>query len=143
MDQSFDPHVIDHYEDPYQRGPLEGATHAAEAAIPGCEDRVRIELTLSAGGEILQAGFDGQGCLVSQASASMLAEKIEGMSVDQLREFSAAEMLALFGAELPTSRQKCCLLPWRVMQRALDQPLVDELDEPGASFGGPSLGEEC
>lgn len=142
---SFEIDVIEHYEDPYHRGPLEGWTHACEAEIPICGDSIRIELRMTAKGEVEEAGFDGDGCLISQASASMLVEHVEGMSLEDGKAFSATDMLALFGEKCPPSRQKCCLLAWRAFQGALDSPAELDLDsdESGQNFGGPSLREEC
>jgi nitrogen fixation NifU-like protein len=139
---SFDTYVIEHFEDPYHRGPLVGWTHACEAESPICDDVVRMELRITAGGQVEEAWFDGDGCLVSQASASMLAEHVEGMSAEQARSFSALDMLKLFGENCPPSRQKCCLLAWRAFQQALDSPADPEFDNSDKKFGGPSLREE-
>lgn len=143
----YEEHVLDHYEDPYHRGPLENATHAHEANNPLCGDVVHIDLKLAADGSVEEAWFDGTGCVISQASASMLMEQIEGKSLDEVRQFSAQQMLELFGPKLTPNRQKCCLLSWRVLQSAVHSPVDsndqkddDQRDDP--NFGGPSLGEE-
>ena len=73
----------------------------------------------------------------------MLIEKVEGMTVEEAKEFGANQMLELFGPKLTPNRQKCCLLSWRVLQSALHSPIGgDDEDEDGPSFGGPSLSEE-
>ena len=139
----YEEHVLDHYEDPYHRGTLENATHEDEGKNPLCGDVIEISLRLHNDGRVSEAWFDGEGCVISQASASMLIEKIEGKTIDEIREFSANEMLDLFGPKLTPNRQKCCLLSWRVLQSALHSPVDDEgSDEDGPNFGGPSLGEE-
>ena len=135
-------HVLDHFEDPYHRGPLESPTHAADAEIPICGDILCIELQV-VDDVVQQAWFDGEGCVVSQAAASMLMEKIEGTSVDDLRDFSPEEMLTLYGPTLVANRQKCCLLSWRVLQNAIEQPVFDDDADDSVNFGGPSLSEEC
>lgn len=141
--ECFGERAVDHFEDPYHRGPLERYTHGAELANPICRDRISVELRV-ASGVIEEAAFDGDGCLVSQASASMLIERIEQMTLADVRAFSATQMIELFGDDLPPSRQKCCLLAWRTLQRAISAG--DDGDEPGvdenAGFGGPSLSEE-
>src|SRR5690606_26124110 len=109
-------HVLDHYEAPYHQGDCPGTTHSPRCDSPMCGDWVRVDLKLSADDQIREAWFDGEGCVLSQAAASMLVEKIEGMSGEQVRQWSAAEMLRLYGPELSPSRQKCWLLPWRVVQ---------------------------
>ena len=139
----FQQQVLDHYEDPYHRGPLNQLTHAFEADNPICGDSIRIELRVSGEGVVEEAWFDGEGCVASQAAASMLVEHVEGKTVDHLRAFSATEMLDLIGPDLPPNRQKCLLLGWRILQTALDCPTDDGVEELGPTFGGPSLREEC
>lgn len=137
-------HVMDHYEDPYHRGPCDGATHRHEDDNPLCGDVVQVELRIDAQGRIEAAWFDGDGCCISQASASMLVEAIEGKTVDELKGFSAEDMLQLFEAKLTPNRQKCCLLPWRVAQTALFSPTNGDAEEgaTGPTFTGPDLSEE-
>ncbi len=139
-DELYQEHVLDHYEDPYHRGPCDHPTHEHEANNPLCGDVVRVQLRLGSDGKVDEAWFEGEGCVISQASASMLTEKIEGMSVEQIKQFSADQMLQLFGPRLTPNRQKCCLLSWRVVQSALHSPVNENAGE--AHFGGPHLGEE-
>jgi nitrogen fixation NifU-like protein len=141
----YEDHVLDHYEDPYHRGVCQKATHSHEANNPLCGDVIHVDLRLTPDGTIAEAWFDGEGCVISQASASMLMEKIEGKSLEEIRRFSADEMLKLFGPKLTPNRQKCCLLSWRVLQSAVHSPVDRESEEASsdrARFGGPSLGEE-
>jgi nitrogen fixation NifU-like protein len=84
---------------------------------------VRVELSVEPDGTIRDAWFDGDGCCISQASASMLIERVQGTRVDDVKSFTAADMLALLGAKLTPNRQKCCLLPWRAIQSAIYSPL--------------------
>jgi nitrogen fixation NifU-like protein len=122
-EEVYQEHVLDHYEDPYHRGHCPGATHAHQDDNPLCGDVIRIELQIDGDGTVRQAYFDGDGCCISQASASMLVQQVEGKSVDEVRAFSAEDMLRLFGARLTPNRQKCCLLSWRVLQSALFSPV--------------------
>lgn len=139
----YEEHVLDHYEDPYHRGSFPAATHSHEGDNPLCGDVVHVDLKIDSGGQVDQAWFEGEGCVISQASASMLMEKIEGMSRDEVKHFSADEMLRLFGPKLTPNRQKCCLLPWRVVQSALHAPVQHGgYGDDVGPFGGPSLKEE-
>ena len=130
-EEIYQDHILDHFEDPYHRGHCQGATHAHEDDNPLCGDVVRVELQIDQG-RIAQAWFNGDGCCISQASASMLVEQLEGKTVDELQAFSADQMLALFGARLTPNRQKCCLLCWRVAQSALFSPIDNSGDANGA-----------
>ena len=141
----YEEHVLDHYEDPYHRGGLPAATHSHEADNPLCGDVVHVDLKIDDQGRVKEAWFEGDGCVISQASASMLMEKIEGLSLDEVKQFSAGEMLQLFGPTLTPNRQKCCLLSWRVVQSALHAPVKigdsNHHESPG-HLSGPSLNEE-
>jgi nitrogen fixation NifU-like protein len=144
----YEEHVLDHYEDPYHRGPLDDATHSHEGKNPLCGDVIHVDLKLDDDGKVVEAWFDGDGCVISQASASMLTEAIEGKTLEEVQAFSAAEMLELFGPKLTPNRQKCCLLSWRILQSAMHSPIGgtddndDDHDDNLPKFGGPTLGEE-
>jgi nitrogen fixation NifU-like protein len=122
----YQDHILDHYEDPYHRGHCDHATHAHEDDNPLCGDVIRVEMQLDGQGRVVTAWFEGDGCCISQASASMLMEKIEGLTVDEVKQFTAQNMLELFGARLTPNRQKCCLLSWRVVQAAMHAPLAEQ-----------------
>ena len=122
-EELYQEHILDHYEDPFHRGHLPTATHAHEENNPLCGDVVRVELQLDDAGRIQDCFFSGQGCVISQSSASMLLEKMHGKSVDEVKQFSAEDMLDLYGARLTPNRQKCCLLSWRVLQSAVHSPV--------------------
>ncbi len=121
-EEIYQEHVLDHYEDPYHRGRVEQPTHHHKDDNPLCGDVIEINLIIDNEGRNSAAYFDGEGCCISQASASMLIEKMEGVHVDDVKNFSAEEMLELFGPKLTPNRQKCCLLSWRVLQSAIYAP---------------------
>ncbi len=122
-EELYQEHILDHYEDPFHRGRLPAATHVHEENNPLCGDVVRVELQLGGDGKIKDAYFSGQGCVISQASASMLLENMFGKTVDDVKQFSAEDMLKLYGARLTPNRQKCCLLSWKVLQSAVHSPV--------------------
>jgi nitrogen fixation NifU-like protein len=129
-EELYQDHVLAHYEDPYHRGPCPHCTHTHEDDNPLCGDTVRIELEIDPQGVLREIYFDGEGCCISQSSASMLVERFDGRSVEEVKRFTAKDMLDLFGVRLTPNRQKCCLLPWRVLQAAIYSPV-----------GGPPAGE--
>ena len=124
-EEIYQEHVLDHYEDPFHRGELPTATHAHEDKNPLCGDVVRVELQLDGDGNVQDCYFNGTGCVISQASASMLMEAIHGKPVVEVQDLSAEEMLKLFGPRLTPNRQKCALLGWRVLQQAVHSPLTN------------------
>lgn len=139
----YQEHVLDHYEDPFHRGSCENPTHFHKDDNPLCSDVIQIEMAIDQEGKIRDLWFDGEGCVISQASASMLLETMEGKTVEDVRNFTADEMLELFQAKLTPNRQKCCLLSWRVIQQAIFKPLEEDGEATGGpQFLGPDLGEE-
>lgn len=123
-DEIYQDRILEHFEEPFHRGHCPRATHAHEDDNPLCGDQVRIELTIEPAGRIEDVWFNGEGCCISQASASLLTEWACGRTIDEVKHFAAEQMLELFGARLTPNRQKCCLLPWRVLQSAIYSPLA-------------------
>jgi nitrogen fixation NifU-like protein len=122
-DEIYQERIQDHYEDPYHRGRCSCCTHAHEDTNPLCGDLIRLEMQIDDRGTLKQVYFNGDGCCISQAAASMLVEKFDGKPVDEVKKFTANDMLDLFGVRLTPNRQKCCLLSWRVLQAAIYSPV--------------------
>lgn len=122
-EEIYQEHILDHYEDPFHRGALDAATHCHEDKNPLCGDVIKIELKLDADGKVEDCYFSGDGCVISQASASMLLEELYGKTVEEVKQFRAEDMLKLYGPRLTPNRQKCCLLSWRVIQQAVFSPV--------------------
>ena len=117
----YEDHILRHYEVPYHNGPFAQATHRQRVDNPVCGDSVQLELLISDTGLIEQAWFTGAGCVISQASASMLVEYIEGQTLEILSSSTAQDMLNLFRARLTPNRQQCCILAWRALHELIAQ----------------------
>ncbi len=141
-DELYQEHILEHYEDPYHRGHSAHNTHAHEDDNPLCGDVVRIDLALDPQGKIQEIYFDGDGCCISQAAASMLVEHFDQKSLDEVKHFSADDMLRLFGAKLTPNRQKCCLLSWRVLQSAVYSPIAGNGKPDGSASAAGSRSEK-
>lgn len=118
-DALYREEILDHYRSSAYRGHLDAPDYVAELDNPLCGDHIRLEVAAGPDGRIETIRFDGDGCALSQAGASMLAEEIEGMSVEQARGFSSEDMLKLIGVQLTPTRIKCWILGWRALQHAL------------------------
>jgi nitrogen fixation NifU-like protein len=122
-EELYQDRILEHYEDPYHRGDCSSCTHAHEDKNPLCGDVIRMSLQVDDRGAMKEIFFNGDGCCISQAAASMLVEKFDGKHIDDVKKFTAKDMLDLFGARLTPNRQKCCLLAWRVLQSAIFSPV--------------------
>ena len=129
--------VLDHYRKPRNFGPLDGAHREAAGHNPLCGDRIKVYLGLD-GDRIESIRFEGAGCAISTASASLMTQAVDGKTVDEAREFGArframitgedevgaselGDLEALQGVRNLPVRIKCATLAWHTLQAALDQ----------------------
>jgi nitrogen fixation NifU-like protein len=116
MDDLYRELIIDRYKNPQYRGSLEPHDIAFEDDNPLCGDHIRIELRLDADQRVSAAAFDGHGCAISQASADLLLESIQGKSLDEVKALTKEDVLELLGLELGPVRLKCALLSLKVLK---------------------------
>lgn len=120
--------IIDLYEHPLNRGHLEEPTFTYEEDNPLCGDVVRIDVRLDAADRVADVAWSGEGCAISQASASLLTEAIKGLTLDEVRAFPKEELLELLGVPLSMMRVKCALLSLKVLKAgAYGLPGADSL----------------
>jgi nitrogen fixation NifU-like protein len=124
-DPLYRDELLDHYDASPYRGRLDRPDRWAERDNPFCGDHLRLELELGPGGRIGRVRFDGEGCVISQAAASLLAEHLEGRDVSEAGRLDADGMLGLIGIPLTPGRRKCGLLAWRALHAALTEPAGD------------------
>jgi nitrogen fixation NifU-like protein len=116
MDDFYRENILDHYRNPRNKGRLENPTHAHEEHNPLCGDVIHIDLHVNGENVIDQVRFDGQGCAISQASASMLTEMLQGKTLDEAKELSKEDILEALGIEIGPVRLKCALLSLKVLK---------------------------
>jgi nitrogen fixation NifU-like protein len=111
-------HILDHYGNPRNQGILADPDISHERDNPVCGDVVRLDIQLK-DGKVSEARFEGQGCVISMASASMFTEEIQGKSVAELKAMDDEDIFDMLGVELGRSRVNCAVLPLRVLQEGL------------------------
>ena len=116
MDDLYREIIIDRYKKPHYRGSLDPHDISFEDDNPLCGDHIRIDLRLDERGRVSEAAFDGHGCAISQATADLLLETIQGKSLDEIKAFSRDDLLELLGIELGPVRLKCALLSLKVLK---------------------------
>ncbi len=117
----YDVAIVRRAEGCSHRGRLDRPTCSGTLRTPLCGDLVRLDLLVDAVGRISKARFDGRGCLVSQAGASLLCSVIEGRPVDEVRLMPAAQMLECLRVPLTPARQFCALLGYRCLRMLLEE----------------------
>lgn len=115
----YQENILDHYENPYNKGTLDNPTLDFRDLNPLCGDEVRIQARLDAEGNLSEICFDGKGCVISLAAASMLMEEVEHKPLDEVKQMGRQEMLDLLGIPLTTMRVKCAMLALRTLEKAI------------------------
>jgi nitrogen fixation NifU-like protein len=115
MEAFYREAILDHYKHPRHKGRLENPDIHFHDHNPFCGDEITIELKMD-NGAVAEAAFDGRGCAISQAAASMLMEEIVGKSTEELKELDKQYILDLLGIEIGPVRLKCALLPLKVLK---------------------------
>jgi nitrogen fixation NifU-like protein len=108
--QEFIDFILDHYENPRHHGPLENADVVMRGGNPGCGDIVTLYLKLDAEDRITAVSFEGEGCTISQAAASIVTEKVIGKSLAEVTEMDAGFIIEEMGREVVANRLKCATL---------------------------------
>jgi nitrogen fixation NifU-like protein len=144
LDELYREVILDHYRKPRKQGTLEGEHVHAEGTNPSCGDEFFLDVAIT-DGIIIDAAMRGQGCSISQASGSMMMDKIVGMPIDDVRDIIRkfkvmmsieegenpvdpdlpgsvlGDLEALQGVRKFPVRIKCADLAWATLSDALDQ----------------------
>ena len=115
----YQENILDHYENPYHRGALEAPTLDYRDLNPLCGDEVRVQGRVDENGCLVEAYFDGEGCVISLAAASMLMEEVEGKTLEEIKTMDRQDMLDLLGIPLTTMRVKCAMLALRTLEKSI------------------------
>lgn len=118
--------ILDHYQNPRNRGTLDPNDYSYEDSNPLCGDEVRIDLRVR-DGAVAEVAFSGEGCAISMASASILTELVEGKTLDEVKAIGRDALLEEIGIELSPARLKCALLSLKVLKAGLYG--IDQVDE--------------
>ena len=109
---------LEHYKRPRNFGELEPHDLDAHEYNPLCGDELGIKIRV-ADGRIADLRFNGHGCAISQAAASIASEELIGMAVDEAAMLDADWMLGLLGVDISATRRKCALLNLKVVRGAV------------------------
>lgn len=116
MDDFYRELIIDRYQNPHYQGELNPYDITFEDSNPLCGDEIRIDVRLNGDNKIVEAAFSGRGCAISQASADLLLEFVQGKSLDEVKNITKEDILDLLGIELGPVRLKCALLSLKVLK---------------------------
>lgn len=149
LDELYRETILDHYRNPRNRTSLSNADIYAKGNIPFCGDEVTIQIKLNDEGLVHDIGFSGQGCSISQASASIMTERLKGKTVEQVEVLTELFNRMMLGKELSRHEQeelrdlkamlgvrkfpiriKCALLAWSAVKEGIRDHRAGETSRP-------------
>jgi len=120
MDNLYRDFILEHYRNPHNQGVLDPHDLHYADSNPTCGDEMSMTLRLAADQRTVEdVAFEGRGCAISQASASILTDELRGKTVDELQAMHPQELLDELGVPIGPARLKCALLSYKTLQGAL------------------------
>ena len=114
--------ILDHYKNPRNFGHLKNPDAKIEEGNVTCGDRIVMEIKVDRKTHLItDIRFSGEGCAISQASASMLTEKVKNIKMNEVLNLKTKDMLTMLGTTLTPSRIKCAMLPLEVLHKAINE----------------------
>lgn len=151
--------LVDHFKRPRHKGTLEAADASMPGGNPGCGDLVTMHVKADSDGRVEAVRFEGEGCTISQAAASILADRINKThpTLDEVVDFSYDRMIDMLGRDVVGFRERCATLALGTLKMAakriqvhrrlrdagrseqeihdLERALMEARSEPGLVFG--------
>ena len=134
--QAYIDYLVDHYEHPRHKHRMDDADVQLGGGNPGCGDLITVYLKI-ADDRIEAISFEGEGCTISQAGGSIVAELAEGMTLDEVKALGIPTMVEEMGDDIVKSRVRCATLALGTVQAAVD---IYRRDRDRAAAGLPPVG---
>jgi len=125
LPEDFPKHILDHYRKPRNYGEIKDANVIVKDSNKLCGDYVEIYLKFD-GNRISAISFKGQGCMISQASASMLTELVKDKEVEEVLKLTKNDVMKMLGLELGPVKMKCAMLPLVVLRKGIESYLKSQ-----------------
>lgn len=117
--------LMDHYQHPRNYGTLNNPHFTSDEHNPSCGDTITVEGALH-NNVLVAIKFVGKGCVISQSTASLLTERLQGTSVQDILHFDTQQLQTLIGLSLGPLRLKCALLPLHALKQGIRSYLTKE-----------------
>lgn len=120
--------IIAQYEHPHNKGKITNASSSFHEYNPTCGDDITVYLDIK-DGKLKEVKFDGQGCAISIASASMLTDEVMGKSVTEVEKLGVKDLIELIGIDPGPARLKCATISLKAIKKALFLYQHKEVDD--------------
>ena len=127
-------YILEHFQQPRHHGPLDSADVTMPGGNPGCGDVITIYLNVDRDSNTIKdVTFEGEGCTISQAAASILLEDIAGKPLSSVDELDYNDMIERLGREVVSTRPRCATLALGTVKAAVKKYRIDRRRESGDS----------
>ena len=113
--------LLDHYENPRNKGEIEHPDVNLSGGNPGCADVITMQARFNDDGKVEEIAWDGEGCTISRAAASYVAETVEGKSMDEIEEMDFEDLIEQLGRELVMTRPTCATLALGTLKKGVHE----------------------
>ena len=113
--------LVDHYQNPRNRGPLDNPDVHLTGGNPGCSDRVEMYAKVDETGRVQEVSFEGEGCTISMAAASYVTELVQGMTMDEVEELSFETLVEDLGREVVMTRPTCATVALGTLKKGIHE----------------------
>lgn len=112
--------LLDHYEHPHHAGALKKPYAHVVQHNPTCGDTIQVDVIVNKEGALKDMAFSGSGCVLSQASMSILSDKVIGKQASAIQKMTASDIERLIGMRLTPSRVNCATLGLTALKKATE-----------------------
>ena len=116
----YKEHILDLYKHPHNFGEIPNATHKAEAYNALCGDQIEVSI-LSENNKIKDIKFQGYGCAISIAAASLLTDEIKGMPIEKVKKLTKDDVISMLKIPISVQRLKCALHSLDAIKKAINE----------------------
>lgn len=110
--------ILDHYHHPHNKGKIEKSDSTIKVSNPLCGDKIEIMINFEKN-KVREIKFQGEGCVISTASSSMLTDYAKGKSKQELKKLDSKFIIKMLGIDLGMTRIKCAVLPLEALHKLL------------------------
>jgi nitrogen fixation NifU-like protein len=121
--------LLDHYENPRNKGSIENPDVNLSGGNPGCADLITIQARFGRDGKVEAVGWNGQGCSISCAAASYVTEIIEGLTPEEIEAISFEDLIQQLGRDLVMTRPTCATLALGTLKKGVHEYYMHRLAE--------------
>jgi nitrogen fixation NifU-like protein len=113
--------LLDHYENPRNRGALDHPDVNLSGGNPGCADIITMQARFDKDGKLEEISWDGEGCTISRAAASYVTEIVQGMTAEEIEAMSFEDLIEQLGRELVMTRPTCATLALGTLKKGVHE----------------------